>query len=66
MTIKINGKARIINEKTSILELLRGLGLQSDRVVVEYNFRVVPLEEWKDIILEENGNLEIVSFVGGG
>ena len=66
MIIKVNGKAKEVNERANLLGLVKGMGLSCDRIVLEYNFRVVPMVEWEDTILEENGNLEIVSFVGGG
>lgn len=66
MTIKINGKVQTVDNKINLLELIKSMGLSSDRVVTEYNFRIVPMEERAGVVLEENDNLEIVSFVGGG
>ena len=66
MIIKINGKAQTIDKKINLLELIKSMGLSCDRVVTEHNFRIVPMEEREGVVLEENDNLEIVSFVGGG
>jgi len=66
MTIKINGAVKVIDKKINLLELIKSMGLSCDKVVTEHNFRIVPMEEREGIILEENDNLEIVSFVGGG
>jgi sulfur carrier protein len=33
---------------------------------VEYNFQILPEQGWEKIILQENDNLEILRFVGGG
>lgn len=66
MNIKINGKIQVIDKRINLLELIKSMGLSCDRVVTEYNFRIVPMEEREKVILEENDSLEIVSFVGGG
>jgi thiamine biosynthesis protein ThiS len=66
MNIKINGKGEYVEKAGSIAELISRKGLSCDRIVVEHNLRVVPREEWAGIALQENDNIEIVSFVGGG
>ena len=66
MKIKINGKEEAVYKKKNISELISGRGLSADHVVVEYNFRIVPKEEWHKIALNEDDSVEIVSFVGGG
>lgn len=66
MIIKINGKTQAIDKKINLLELIKSMGLSCDKVVTEHNFRIVKMEEREGIVLEENDNLEIVSFVGGG
>ena len=66
MKIKINGKEEAVDKKKNIAELISGRGLSSDRIVVEHNFRIVPKETWHTIELNEDDNVEIVSFVGGG
>lgn len=66
MIIKINGKVQTIEKKINLLEFIKSMGLSCDRVVTEHNSRIVPMEEREGIVLEENDNLEIVSFVGGG
>ena len=66
MNIKINGKVQSIDKNINLLELIKSMGLSCDRVVTEHNFCIVPMEERERIVLEENDNLEIVSFVGGG
>ena len=66
MLIKINGKDESIDKQKTLLGLIEDKGLNCERIVVEYNYRVVQRGEWQKIILGENDNLEIVSFVGGG
>lgn len=64
--MKVNGKVYEFKDEITILKLLEHLNLKQDLVVVELNFKIVPKEEYKEIILNDDDNLEIVSFVGGG
>lgn len=66
MEIKINGESRDIPDRITIEGLVTGLGLRSDRLAVERNREVVSRAEWPYIVLEENDQLEIIHFVGGG
>ena len=66
MIIKINGKEETIAAKITLSQLLNAKGLCFERVVVEHNFCILPKEAWAGVTLEENDNLEIVSFVQGG
>ncbi|MGG7162659.1 sulfur carrier protein ThiS [Clostridium ihumii] len=64
--MKVNGKVYEFKDEITISKLLEHLNLKQDLVVVELNFKIVPKEEYKAIILNDDDNLEIVSFVGGG
>ncbi|MFT9496593.1 sulfur carrier protein ThiS [Anaerosolibacter sp.] len=66
MEIVVNGKREFIDQSVSILEYLSLKGLDPNRAVVEYNYHVVKKEEWGNIILKENDQLEVLRFVGGG
>jgi thiamine-phosphate pyrophosphorylase len=66
MIIKINGKSESISGVSTVSELISKRSLVPEHVVIEHNMRIVPKEEWDGIILNENDNVEIVSFVGGG
>ena len=66
MIIKINGKEDTINTPVNLMELVLDKGLVPDHIVIEHNFRIAAKDEWPDIKLKENDNIEIVSFVGGG
>lgn len=46
--------------------LLKRLGLDKNKVVVEVNFEIVPKEKYSVKILDKEDRVEIVSFVGGG
>jgi len=66
MKITINGKSEEIKIKSTLEEIILKKGLCANNLVLEHNANIVPKEKWKYIILRENDNIEIVSFVGGG
>jgi len=66
MFIKINGVKQEIEDKFNLAELIRIKGLSCNQIVVEHNQRILAKEAWREITLNENDTLEIVSFVGGG
>ena len=66
MILKINGKEDNVAECRNLLDLIESKGLHNKAVVVEHNYKIIKKEQWKDTILGEKDNIEIVSFVGGG
>ena len=66
MNIKINGHPVEVDDVTSIADVVNKKALASEKIVVEHNYRIVSREDWHKAVLNENDNLEIVSFVGGG
>ncbi|SFQ44521.1 sulfur carrier protein ThiS [Caldicoprobacter faecalis] len=66
MQITVNGQKTTVNEGITLYNFLKDKGLDPQKVVVEHNYRIVRSEEWQNIVLKENDNLEILKFVGGG
>ena len=66
MIIKINGREEAADKAANLKGLIAARGLVPEHIVVEYNSRIAPSDEWAAIALKENDNIEIVSFVGGG
>ena len=66
MNLKINGKNEAVNNVVNLRELILSKNLCLEKIVVEYNLNILPKEKWGEIVLQENDNLEIISFVGGG
>lgn len=66
MQIKINGKSETIEKKLTIAQLVCDRGFLPERIVVEHNLEIVPKDDWHRIVLDDDDNLEIISFVGGG
>ena len=50
----------------TLTELLSGLSVTKEKVVVELNLEIVPKDKLGEITLKENDEVEIVHFVGGG
>ena len=66
MIIKINGKEENIKEQITLLDLVKNKELDDYVIVVEYNQKIIPKEEFDKIILKDKDKLEILTFVGGG
>ena len=66
MQLRINGEKREVGDRLSVLELIKQLNLPPERIAIELNRNVVRRTEWNSTMLEEDDDLEIVHFVGGG
>ncbi|MEX0379937.1 sulfur carrier protein ThiS [Leuconostoc sp. MS02] len=65
--ITVNGKTNTVaHAGQSILELLSLLEVQTARVVVERNGAIVTRETYDSLLLEDQDDIEVISFVGGG
>lgn len=67
MQIRINGRLETLTDGAVSLEgIVVRKGLKPERVVIEWNRRIIPRAEWPSIQVQEQDEIEIVSFVGGG
>jgi thiamine biosynthesis protein ThiS len=66
ISVVINGEARSVAPRQTLLEMLRSLGLDPSRVAVELDRRIVKQAQWSDTVVEPGAQIEIVQFVGGG
>lgn len=66
MQVIINGEKLEIPDQLSIEDLIQHLKLTTARLAVERNREVVRRTDWPGIQLEENDQIEIIHFVGGG
>jgi thiamine biosynthesis protein ThiS len=64
--ITVNGEARSASEGQTILDLLRQLEIDPERVAVELDRRIVRQKSWAETSLRAGSQIEIVQFVGGG
>ena len=65
-TISVNGETRAAKPGTTVIDLLRELGLDEGRVAIERNLEILPRQKWTEIQVEAGDRYEIVQFVGGG
>ena len=66
MEIRLNGKSESLTESITVGDLIRGKGLDPETVVVEHNLEIITTVDFDQVWLQDNDNLEILKFVGGG
>ncbi len=66
LSITVNGDPRPIEPGQSVWTFLEGLELDPKKVAVERNLEIVSKSLFKDVILADGDQLEIVHFIGGG
>lgn len=66
MQIHLNGSCRAIGEAITVDSLLRELNVPAASVVVELNRTILQPENYHTVLLQENDQVEIIRFVGGG
>lgn len=66
MKITLNGKEEIVRDGTTLGELISFKQLNSNGIIVVYNYQPVKKESWQDTVLKENDSIELLKFVGGG
>ena len=64
--ISINGDPYKLKNGLNLVELLEDLKLDPTKVAIERNLEIVPKTTYSMIILEQDDQLEIVHFIGGG
>ena len=65
-TIVVNGEERSAKAGDTVGDLLVALGLQSGRVAIERNLKILPRAEWATTNIAAGDRYEVVQFVGGG
>jgi len=64
--IQLNGDTYEINDGTNLIELLKNLKIQKNKVAVEVNGEIIESAKYTNLILNNNDKVEIVHFIGGG
>ncbi|SHH92809.1 sulfur carrier protein ThiS [Clostridium intestinale] len=64
--MQVNGKEYALKESRSLVELLKDLKVDPNRIVVEINYEIVNREDIEGRLLNEDDSIEIISFMGGG
>jgi len=63
--VTVNGESKDIAGK-NLYEYLTEEGYELARVVIEYNLDIIPREELKSVVIEDEAVIEVLRFVGGG
>ena len=64
--IVVNGHEHTVPSGLTLSNLLRHLNIDPERVAVELNRAIIRKTDWDAMLVEDEANLEIVQFVGGG
>ena len=64
--IKLNGKFIKIQDKTTLLSLIKKLKVSIKKVAIELNQTIVNKKSLGKIKIKKNDKIEIVHFIGGG
>nr|QXM17589.1 Thiamine biosynthesis protein [Chaetoceros pseudocurvisetus] len=66
ITFFFNGEEYFIEKKITLIELLDYFNYQSSLFVLEYNHVICNKIKWKEIQIQKNDRIEIITIVGGG
>ncbi len=66
MQIILNGESTIVDETTTIAQLIEQLQLTGKRIAVEINEEIVPRSAHANRLLRASDKVEIVHAIGGG
>jgi thiamine biosynthesis protein ThiS len=64
--LMVNGKRRDVEQPSSLLALLKQIGVDPRIVAVERNGEIVKRDRFGETPIDEGDRLEIVRMVGGG
>lgn len=64
-TLTVNGRQELINART-VDELVRLLGQQNKKLIIELNGVIVQRAQWTETELQDGASIEMIHFVGGG
>ncbi len=65
INVRVNGTWTTITA-CSLLDYVNEIGLQPRSIVIERNMHIEKREDWAQISLQEQDELEIITFMGGG
>ena len=64
--IRLNGKYIKIQDKITLLNLIKKLKLPINKVAIELNHTIANKKSLNKIKIKKNDKIEIVHFIGGG
>ncbi|MHB1605173.1 MAG: sulfur carrier protein ThiS [Leptospirales bacterium] len=66
MKIQVNGASEEVREGATLFDYIKGRGLDPALVSVEHNGRIIEKEEWPNVVLRADDEIEVLFFMGGG
>jgi thiamine biosynthesis protein ThiS len=66
MEITVNGEKQKIEDQVTVAQLLDGLEIDPETVVIERNLEILSREDHGKTLLEEGDSIEIIRMVDGG
>ncbi|PHM17603.1 MAG: thiamine biosynthesis protein ThiS [Sulfuricurvum sp. PD_MW2] len=66
MQIKVNGEIKELAEGSTMLDLIRSLGVEERVMASALNMEIVKQDAWGTTQLKEGDTIELLDFVGGG
>ena len=63
--VRINGEDKDLAGK-NLLEYLQETGFDPERVVVEINLEIISKDRLDDVTINDEDEIEVLMFVGGG
>ena len=64
--IQLNGRKLELKNKHTILTLLKRYKIESKKIAVELNGRIINRNKYKEVYVKNMDKIEIVHFIGGG
>lgn len=64
--IQLNGKKHTLNQKFSLLGLLKKFKINEKKIAVELNGNIIIKSKYNSVFLKDKDKIEIVHFIGGG
>ena len=62
----LDGQSYYTKEKVTLLNIITYFNYNDSLLVLEYNNFICNKKKWKDIFIQNQDKIEIVSIVGGG
>lgn len=66
MQISLNGEEKVLNNNTSLADLIASMALGDTRYAVEVNEELIPRSEHSEYMLNNGDQVEVVKAIGGG
>ena len=64
--IQLNGRKLNLNNKHSLATLLKKYKIDSKKIAVELNGKIINRSKYKLVYIKNKDKIEIVHFIGGG